>query len=202
MDGRTLDSAAVTQLTNPDAELVSSRHERALMGGVDVVGSIGGMVLSAEVAVRSKSVQFTERLESYTSPSVSYAVAARYQSGTTFALDVEFLHDILLRPRPDTLLRGVHDLRLAGVATLRLWRETFQLAVLGTWDILRADVYLHGRATVVFDDVLRLHLGIQFFGGFRADVEPTAGSLRSYGGGPIGYFRRNDYAYGTLLFTF
>ena len=202
VDGRSLDSGAITQLTNPDAELVTSEHERALMGGLDVVGSIGSFVVSGEVAVRSKAVQYTRRLEPYTTPSLSYAVAARYQSGTTFAVDVEFQHDILLRPQPDTLLRGVHDLRLAGVATLRLWRETFQLAVLGTWDILRADVYLHGRVTVVFDDVVRMHLGIQFFGGFRPDVTPSFASLLAYQGGPIGYFRRNDHVYGTLIFTF
>jgi len=202
VDRGTLDSAAITQLTNPGAELVSSRHERAIMGGVDVVGTLGGFVLSAEVAVRNKSAQYTRRLEAYTTPQLAYAVAARYQSGTTFAVDLEFQHDVLLAPREDTLLRSRHDLRVAGVATLRLWRETFQLAVLGTYDILRADLYLHGRVTVVFDDVVRLHLGIQFFHGFRDDVAPTFDSLLSYRGGPIGYFRRNDHVYGTLLFTF
>jgi hypothetical protein len=202
VDRASLSSAALTQLTNPGAELASSKHERALMAGVDVLGSVGGFVFSGELAVRSKAVQYTRRLEAYTTPSLTYAVAARYQSGTTFAIDVEFQHDVLLRPRPDTLLRGVHDLRLAGVATLRLWAETFQLAVLGTWDILRADVYLHGRLTVVFDDVVRMHLGIQFFGGFRPDATPSFDSLLSYQGGPIGYFRRNDHVYGTLLFTF
>jgi hypothetical protein len=201
VDGRTLDSATITQLTNPDTEIVSSVHERALMGGLDVVASVGSFVVSGELAVRSKSVQYTRRLEPYTTPSLTYAVAARYQSGTTFAVDIEFQHDILLRARPDTLLRRVHDLRLAGVATLRLWRETFQLAVLGTWDILRADVYLHGRLTVVLDDVVRMHFGIQFFGGFRPDVAPSFDSLLSYRGGPIGYFKRNDYVYGTLIFT-
>jgi hypothetical protein len=202
VDGGTVDSGAVTQLTNPDAELVSSSHERALMGGVDVVGSVGGFVLSAEAAVRSKAVQYTRRLEPYTTPSLTYAVAARYQSGTTFAVDIEFQHDILFQPQEETLLRSQHDLRVAALATVRLWRESFQLAFLGTYDILRADVYLHGRVTIVFDDVLRMHLGIQFFHGFRPDVAPTFDSLLSYRGGPIGYFRRNDHVYGTLLFTF
>jgi len=202
VDRATLDSAAITQLTNPDAELVSSRHERAVMGGIDVVGTLGGFVLSGEVAVRNKAVMYTRRLEPYTTPQLAWAVAARYQSGTTFAVDLEFQHDVLLRPREDTLLRSQHDLRVAAVATLRLWRETFHLAVLGTYDILRADLYLHGRVTVVFDDVVRMHLGIQFFHGFRPDVAPTMDSLLSYRGGPIGYFRRNDHVYGTLIFTF
>jgi hypothetical protein len=46
-----------------------------------------------------------------------------------------------------------------------------------------------------------MHFGIQFFGGFRPDVAPSFDSLLSYRGGPIGYFKRNDYVYGTLIFT-
>ena len=61
---------------------------------------------------------------------------------------------------------------------------------------------MHPKVKVELDDRLSVVFGAQLFFGFQPDVDSTLASLQSYRGGLAGYFRGNDYAYGTLEVSF
>ncbi|MCP4867096.1 MAG: hypothetical protein GY898_00065 [Proteobacteria bacterium] len=202
LDGRTPTAGEVTRLTNPDAELVTSTYLRSFMAGADVAIAAGGFVVSAEAAFDTTSVQYTRRLEPYRSPMLRYAVALRYNFGTVVAFTAEFGHDVTLRPRQDTFLTRQHELTAAFVGTLRLFRDRLQLTLSASYSVFPRDLYLHPQVVVEVDGGLYATFGVQLFEGFRPDAEPTLDSFLSYQGGIVGWFRGNDYAYGTIEYRF
>lgn len=202
LGNRLPDSGELTRLTNPGAKPVESVYHRNLMAGADVAIAAGGLVISAEAAYNTRGVYYQRDFGSYLSPHFSYAVAARYLYGTWAAFTLEFSHDILIEPAESSWLREQHDLRLAFLGTLRLFRERFQLTLSGAWDILQRDLYIHPRILVVVDDRLRVAFGASIFQGYREDVEPNLDSFRSYRGGLLGYYRHNDYGYATVELSF
>jgi hypothetical protein len=202
LDERFPDTGEITRLTNPGAELVSTEYHRSVLGGLDAVAAVGGFVFSLEGAVQSHTVHYTRQLEPYLSPSVHYAVAVRWNQGTAAALDVEFGHDIILRPRPQTFLHRPHNLQVGVGATGRLWNERVRLTVTGSFNLLQRDLYLNPEVGFAAAPGLELSFGAQIFEGFRPDVAPTLDSFLSYGGGIPGYFRGNDYGYGKLELRF
>ncbi|MEE2829868.1 MAG: DUF1302 family protein [Myxococcota bacterium] len=202
LENRLPDSGELTRLTNPDGAPITSTHHRSLLAGADIAVAAGGFVLSGEAAYNSKGVYYTREFESYVSPHFNYAVALRYNSGTTAAVTLEFSHDLLLRPEENTWLRDQHQLRLAFLGSLRLFSERLQVTFSLAWDILQQDLYVHPRLVVVVNDRLQVAFGASVFEGFRSDAGPSLDALRAYGGGPVGYFRGNDYAYGTVDVSF
>jgi len=202
LERRLPDTSEWTRLTNPGAEPVSSVYHRSLMVGGDVSFARGGVVVTAEGAFHSRAIYYRKSLEPYLSPRMHYAVAARYTFGTVFGIDAEFAHDIILEPADDPLLQQPHDLRVALVGTLRLFREKLQILFSGTYNFTHRDLYLQPQITVEADDRVSLRFGVAIFEGFRDDPEPNVDSLLAYEGGPFGLFRGNDYAYGTLTLRF
>ena len=202
LDQRTPTTAELTQLTNPDEEIVRTEHRRALLVGGDVVIAAGGFVITAEGAFRSDTVRYRETLEPFWSPALEYSVGLRYTHGSVLALDVEFGHDIVLQPAEDMLVHRPHNLRVALGASLSLLRDRLQILLTGSYNLLQRDLFVHPRVTVELDDRLSVVLGVQLFEGFGPDVEPTLDSFLSYEGGIPGYFRENDYAYGTVQVDF
>ncbi len=202
LNNRLPTSAELTQLTNPDESLITTEYHRGILAGGDVVLAKGGFVLSVEGAFRSHTVRYRETMEPFLSPAVQYAVALRYTHRSVLALDVEFGHDIVLRPAEDMLVHRPHNLQVALGASLSLLRDRLQILLTGSYNILRRDLFVHPRITVELDDRLSVAFGAQIFEGFRADVEPTLDSFLSYEGGIPGYFRENDYAYGTVQVDF
>ncbi len=196
------DSRELTILSNPGTEIVGTTFHRSLLAAGDLVIAGGGFVFSAEGAFRSHTVRYTEELEPFLSPALQYAVALRYQNGTLLALDVEFQHDIILRPAEDMLVHQPHNLQIGLGGTLSLLQDRLQILLTGSWNILRRDLYVHPRVTVEITDRVSGIFGAQIFEGFGPDVEPTLDSFLSYEGGIPGYFRENDYFYGTVEVTF
>ena len=195
-------TAELTQLTNPDTEIVGTEFHRAVLAGGDVVIAAGGFVISAEGAFRSHTVRYHETLEPFLSPAVEYSLGVRYTHGSVFALDVEFGHDIVLRPAEDMLVHRPHNLRVALGASLSLLRDRLQILLTGSYNFLQQDLFVHPRVTVELDDRLSVVFGVQLFEGIGPDVEPALASFLSYEGGIAGYFRENDYAYGTVQVDF
>jgi len=202
LERRLPDTGEWTRLTNPGAEPVSTVYHRSLMVGGDVSLAKGGFVVTAEGAVHTKAIYYSKSLESYLSPRVHYAAAVRYTFGTVFAIDAEFAHDIILEPVEDPLLQKPHDVRLALLGTLRLFRDKLQILVSGTYNFAQRDLYLQPQVTIEADDRVSLRFGVAIFEGFRNDPEPNLDSLLAYQGGAFGLFRGNDYAYGTLTLRF
>jgi len=196
------DSGELTRLTNPGAKPIESVYHRSLMAGADVAVAAGGFVISAEAAYNTRGIYYKRDLSTYLSPHVNYAVAARYLYGTWAAFTVEFSHDILTEAQDETFLRGQHQLRLAFLGSLRLFRERLQLTLSAAWDILERDLYVHPRVAVVVTDRLQVAFGASIFEGYAEDVAPTLDSARSYQGGLVGYFRQNDYGYATVQLSF
>lgn len=202
LDNRLPTTAELTQLTNPGEELIGTEFHRSVLGAADVVIAAGGFVVSAEGAFRSHTVRYRQTMEPFLSPAVQYAVALRYTHGSILALDVEFGHDIILQPAEDMVVHRQHNLQVALGASLSLFRDQLQILLTGSYNLLRRDLFVHPRVTVELNDRLAVVFGVQFFEGFRDDVEPTLDSFLSYEGGIPGYFRENDYAYGTLQVDF
>jgi hypothetical protein len=202
LDNRVPTSAELTQLTNPDTEIIGTEYHRSVLAGGDIVIAAGSFVISAEGAFRSHTVRYRETMEPFLSPAVQYSVAVRYTHGSVLALDVEFGHDIVLRPAEDMLVHRPHNLQVALGASLNLLRDRLQILLTGSYNILRQDIYVHPRITVELDDRVSVLLGVQVFKGLQPDVEPTLDSFLSYEGGIPGYFRENDYAYGTVKLDF
>jgi hypothetical protein len=175
---------------------------RALTGGVDFAVAHAGFVVSGEAAVHSTAVRYDKRLEPYRTPLLQYALAVRYTVGSTFAVDVEFAHDIQLRPQPDAWIQGPHELRLAAIARLSVLRERLDILASASWNLLRRELYLHPRLTVEVDEHVTASFGAQIFTGFRPDVGASLDSFLAYDGGMIGYFRRNDMVYATVDFAY
>jgi hypothetical protein len=202
LDGRSPTSGELTRLTNPDAEIVTSVYPRSFMVGGDISVAAGGFVFSAEAAFDTVAVRYTRRLQSYRSEAVRYAVAVRYNFGSVVAFTAEFGHDVTLRPRPDTVLMRQHELTAAFLGMLRLFRDRLQLMVSASYSVFPRDLYLHPQVMVEVDDGLYATFGVQIFEGFRPDAEPSLDSFLSYEGGIVGWFRGNDYAYGTIEYRF
>jgi hypothetical protein len=202
VENRLPDSGELTRLTNPGATLIDSIYHRSLLVGADVAVAGGGFVFSAEAAYNTRGIYYKRDLSSYVSPHVNYAVAARYLYGTWAAFTLEFSHDILTQPQDATFLRDQHQMRLAFLGTLRLFREKLHLTLSAAWDILEQDLYVHPRIGVVVTDRLQVAFGASIFEGYNEDVAPSLDSVRSYEGGIVGYFRQNDYgdATGGLAF--
>lgn len=196
------DSRELTMLSNPGTELVATTFHRSLLAAGDLVVAGGGFVVSAEAAFRSHTVRYTEDLRPFLTPALQYAVAVRYQNGSLLALDVEFQHDIILQPRDEMLVHRPHNLQLGLGASLNLLRDRIQILLTGSWNILRRDLFIHPRVTVEVTDRVSGVFGLQLFEGFGPDVEPTLESFLSYEGGIPGYFRENDYVYGSVEVTF
>jgi hypothetical protein len=202
-EGREMTLPEMTDLLDPDAPLATPTYYRAFMAGADLSVAHGGFVITGEAAYKSRSVHYTRTLEPLVVPSVEYALALRYVYGTVLGLDVEFAHRILARPDlPELLFEQPHDLRLALMVVVRLLRDRLEVVLGGNWNMLQQDLYLHPKVTVELDDRLSVVFGAQLFFGFQPDVEPTLASIQSYRGGLAGYFRGNDYAYGTLEVSF
>ena len=202
VENRLPDSGELTRLTNPGATLIDSIYHRSLLVGADVAVAGGGFVFSAEAAYNTRGIYYKRDLSSYVSPHVNYAVAARYLYGTWAAFTVEFSHDILTQPQDATFLRDQHQMRLAFLGTLRLFREKLHLTLSAAWDILEQDLYVHPRIGVVVTDRLQVAFGASIFEGYNEDVAPSLDSVRSYEGGLVGYFRQNDYGYATVELSF
>ncbi len=202
LDRRLPTTAELTQLTNPGEELVRTEFHRSVMGGGDIVIAAGPFVITAEGAFRSHTVRYRQTLEPFLSPAVQYSVGLRYTHGSVLALDVEFGHDIVLRPAEDMVVHRQHNLQVALGASLNLLRDRLQIVLTGSYNLLRRDLFVHPRVTVELDDRLSVAFGVQVFEGFGPDVEPTLDSFLSYEGGIPGYFRENDYAYGTVQVDF
>lgn len=200
--GRLPDSGELTRLTNPGASPISSVYHRSLMAGADVAIAAGGFVFSAEGAYNSRGVYYRRDLSSYLSPHVHYAVAARYLYGTWAAFTLEFSHDILTAPQEESLLREQHQLRLAFLGTVRLFRESLHLTLSAAWDILEQDLFVHPRVAVVVNDRLKVAVGANIFEGYRPDAENSLDGLRAYQGGLVGYYRKNDYGYASVDVSF
>ena len=189
-------------MTNPGTKLVESEYRRSLLAGADLSVALGGMVLSAEAGVETETVHYTRELLPYWSPEVQYAVSLRYTYGTVVGVDLEFSHDILVTPDEDTLIDRAHDLRIALVAEVRLFRDHLHLGLAGSWDPMQGDLYLNPRLTLVVEDQLDLQLGLQIFEGFGPDIEADLDSIVSYQGGLVGLYRENDYAYASVDWSF
>ena len=195
-------TAELTQLTNPDAEIVTSTYRRSLMAGGDVAIPAGGLLFTAEAAFESTRVLYRSDLEPFTSPTVRWAAAVRYNFGTVFAFTAEFGHDIIVRPGDDLFFSRPHDLQAAFVATLRLLRDQLQISLTASYAPFQRDLYVHPRVTLELDDHLAATWGVQLFEGLRPDIEPTLDGLLSYQGGIVGWMRANDYAYATIEYRF
>lgn len=202
LESRMPSSSELTQLTNPGAELASSRYWRGVMAGADVVFAGGGFVVSLEGAFRSRSVRYTTDLQPYLSPALQWSLGVRYNLSTTLALDAEFQHDIILRPEPDTWIHRPHGLQTALGASIRLAGDRLELRLTGSYNILQRDLYVHPRVSLDLGGGFSTAFGLQIFEGFRDDLEPTLDGLRSYAGGIPGWFRGNDYAYATLEYRY
>jgi len=193
----------MSALLDPETPLATPTYYRAFMAGADLSVALSGFVITGEAAYKSRSVHYTRSLEPLVVPSLEYALALRYAYGTVFGLDVEFGHRILARPDlPELLFEQPHDLRLALMVVLRLLRDRLEVVLGGNWNMLQQDLYLHPKVKVELDDRLSVVFGAQLFFGFQPDVDSTLASLQSYRGGLAGYFRGNDYAYGTLELGF
>jgi len=191
------------ELLDPEAPVATPLYHRAVMAGADLSLAAAGFVITGEAAFKSRSVHYTRELEPLVSPSLEYALAVRYSYGTVFGVDAEFGHRILTAAElPELLFDQQHDLRIAVMAFVRLFRDRMELKLAGSWNILRRDLYLHPQANIEIDDRLSVVFGAQLFFGFFPDLEPGLSSLRSYRGGLVGYFKDNDYVYGTLEFAF
>jgi len=203
VEGRQMSVVEFNDLLDPSAPVATPRYHRAVMAGADLSVAAGGFVITAEGAFKSRSVHYTSDLEALVVPKVEYALAVRYSYGTVFGVDAEFGHRILAESElPELLFDQQHDLRVAVMAFVRLFRDRMEWRLGGSWNILRRDLYLHPQAHIEVDDRLSVVFGAQLFFGFYPDVESTLASLRSYQGGLMGYFRDNDYVYGTLEFAF
>lgn len=202
LQNRLPDGAELTQLTNPGAELVNVRYRRALMAGMDATFALGDFVISAEGAFDSRAVHYRKTLEPYLSPDVRYAVEVRYQAGSTFGLTLAAAHHIILRPAADTLMERPHNVTVGLVAVLRLLRDRLQILASTSYAPMWGDLYIHPRITVELQDRVTAVFGVQLFESFRPDVEPGLDSFLATTGGPVGYFRGNDYAYGMVQLAF
>ncbi len=192
----------LTRLMNPDTQLLRTEYKRSIMGGMDVAIAVGDFVLSAEAAAFEKTVHYRRTLEPYLSPMVRYAVELRYSAGSTFTLTAGAGHDIIIRPTVDTLMESQHHVAVTLVAVLRLFRERVQVLASASWSPDWGDIYIHPRLTIEIEDGVQAIFGLQLFQSYRPDATNSLAGFLAYRGGPIGYFRANDYAYGMLQMSF
>ena len=192
----------LTRLTNPDAELVRTEYKRSIMGGMDVAIAVGDLVISAEAAAFEKTIHYRRTLEPYLSPMVRYAVELRYSIGSTFTLTAAAEHDIIIRPAVDTLMESQHHVAVTVLGVLTLLRDRMQILASVAWSPDWGDLYIHPRVTIEVADGLKAIFGIQLFESYRPDANNTLAGFLAYQGGPMGYFRANDYAYGMVQLSF
>lgn len=192
----------LTRLTNPDTQLVTTEYKRSIMGGADVAIAVGDLVISAEAAAFEKTIHFRRTLEPYVSPMVRYAVELRYSVGSTFTLTASGEHAIIIRPAVDTLMENQHHVVVTVVGVLRLLRERLQILASASWSPNWGDLYIHPRVTLEIQDGVKAIFGVQLFQSYRPDAKNTLSGLLAYQGGPIGYMRANDYAYGMVQLSF
>ncbi len=202
LQNRTPNQNELTRLMNPDTELVRTEYKRSVMGGMDVALALGDFVISAEAAAFEKTIHYRRTLEPYESPMVRYAVELRYSVGSTFTLTAGAGHDIIVRPTTDTLMESQHHVAVTVVGIVRLFRERVQVLASASWSPDWGDVYIHPRLTIEIQDGVQAILGVQLFQSYRPDATNSLAGFLAYSGGPIGYFRANDYAYGMLQMSF
>lgn len=195
---RTPSSAELTALTNPGTELVASRFRRGITAGADLAVAVGDFVVSAEGGFFTNTVHFRKTLQAYRSPMVRYAVELRYTLASTFVLTVGGEHAIIIRPAADTLVERQHTVNALVLAVLRLFRDRIQVTLGATYNPIWQDLYVHPRIQVTLQDRVRAIFGLQIFEGFRPNPPNTIDGFLSMTGGPLGYFRGNDYAYGMV----
>lgn len=192
----------LTRLTNPDTELVRTEYKRSVMGGMDVAIALGDFIISAEAAAFEKTIHYRRTLQPYLSPMVRYAVELRYSVGSTFTMTAGAEHDIIIRPTVDTLMESQHHVAVTLLAVLRVFRERVQILASASWSPDWGDLYIHPRLTIEVEDGVQAIFGVQLFESYRPDAKNSLAGFLAYSGGPMGYFRANDYAYGMLQMSF
>ena len=192
----------LTRLTNPGTELLTTEYVRSIMAGADVAIAVGDLVISAEAAAFEKTIHYRRTMEPYVSPMVRYAVELRYSAGSNLTLTGAVEHDIIIRPAVDTLMESQHHVAVTLLAVLRILRERIQILASASWSPDWGDVYIHPRVTVDVQDGVKAIFGVQLFQSYRAAAPNSLSGLLAYRGGPIGYFRANDYAYAMVQLSF
>jgi hypothetical protein len=202
LQSRLPNSNELTQLTNPGAELVSTSYKRAISTGADIAVVAGDFVISGEAGFFTNTVHYRKTLEPYRSPMVRYSIELRYTFASTFSLTVGAEHDIIVTPAADTLLERQHNVSVVLLAILRVLRERVQIMASGSYNPVWQDLYVHPRVTIELQDRVTAVFGLQLFESFRPDAENSLDGFLAYRGGPLGYFRANDYGYGMVKVAF
>ncbi|MCO4770748.1 MAG: hypothetical protein KDA24_12020 [Deltaproteobacteria bacterium] len=202
LQNRYPNSNELTILGNPGTELTTTEYKRGLMAGADIAVAVGDFVISAEGGFFTNSVHYRKTLEPYRSPMVRYAVEARWTPGSNFALSLGGEHDIIITPAADTLLERQNNVSLLMLAVVRIFRERIQILAGVNYNPIWQDFYAHPRISIELQDRLTAVFGLQIYESFRPDVDNSLDGFLSYTGGPLGYFRGNDYAYGMVKLAF
>lgn len=192
----------LTLLTNPETEIVTTEYKRGIVAGADVAVAVGDFVVSAEGGVFTNTVHYRKTLEPYRSPMVRYALELRYTFASIFALSVGAEHDIIVTPAADTLMERQHNVSVILLATVRLFRDRVEILASGSYNPVWHDLYVHPRISIELQDRVTAIFGVQIFEGFRPDADHSLDGFLSYRGGPLGYFRANDYGYGMVKVAF